>query len=279
MSNAVREMYDRGAAELKKSGIEDAEFDALQLCLSAVGIDRTDFLLNPAREVSEAAVRRFDNLIAERADGRPLQYIIGEQSFFGRSFFVGEGVLIPRPETEQLADICIQKIKKNGCKTVFDLCAGTGCIGITVACECPQTDVYLFELFDGAFGFLEKNAALCSDGRVHLIRCDVLGGMPDGLPVPDVIISNPPYIKSGDIPALQSEVRCEPRTALDGGGSGLVFFGAIARKWLPFLKNGGFAAVECGEGQCGAIAELFSVHGKTETINDFYGVDRFVTVG
>ncbi len=271
-------MYNRGAAELVKHGIEDAEFDSLQLCLTAAGIDRTEFLLSPDKKVSEAEALRFDNMIAERACRRPLQYIIGEQSFFGRSFSVGEGVLIPRPETEQLVDFCIEKIKKNGYKTVFDLCAGTGCIGITVACECPQTEVYLFELFDGAFGFLKKNAALCDDGRVHLIRCDVLGGMPDGLPAPDVIISNPPYIKSGDISVLQSEVRCEPSTALDGGVSGLVFYGTIARKWLPFLKNGGFAAVECGEGQCGAIAELFSVHGKTEIINDFYGADRFVTV-
>ncbi len=271
-------MYERGAAELKKAGTEDAEFDALHLCLTAVGISRTEFLLNSGRTVSEDEARRFYKMISEREDGRPLQYIIGEQSFFGRSFAVGEGVLIPRPETEQLADICIGTAAKNGYKTVFDLCAGTGCIGITVACECPQTDVYLFELFDGAFEFLEKNSVMCGDGRVHPIRCDVLDGMPDGIPAPDMIVSNPPYIMSGDIPALQKEVLREPHSALDGGAGGLVFYEAIAEKWLPHLKDGGFAAVECGEGQSDAVSELFSRYGKAEKTKDFYGADRFVTV-
>lgn len=278
MNDTVRAMYERGAAELKKNGTQDAGFDALHLCLTAVGIDRTEFLLKPDRAVSDNEAQRFFEMISERANGRPLQYIIGEQSFFGRSFSVGEGVLIPRPETEQLAEICVETVKRSGSKTVFDLCAGTGCIGITVACECPQTDVYLFELFDGAFKYLEKNSAICSGGRLHLVRCDVLDGVPDGVPAPDMIVSNPPYIMSGDIPSLQKEVLCEPRSALDGGNDGLVFYEAIAQKWIPYMTPGGFAAAECGEGQSDAVLRMFSRYGNAEKINDFYGVDRFVAV-
>lgn len=278
LNKTVRELVVSGCDALKNAGIENSDFEALEICLSCTGIDKTSFLLFPEIEASEEEIKRFNDMISERIGGRPLQYILGEWSFFGRSFAVGEGVLIPRPETEQLADMCISEIKKRGFKTVFDLCAGSGCIGITIALECPSTEVWLFELFDGAFDFLKKNADYYQNGRIHTVRCDVLRGATEKLPVPELIVSNPPYIPTRELESLQSEVRREPVTALDGGENGLVFYGAVADKWLPLLRDGGFAAVEAGEGQSDEIANMFTPYGATNRVSDFYGVRRFVTL-
>lgn len=278
MNDTVRTLFESGRHLLRNANVTDADFDAFSICAGVTGIDRTEFLLNPEREVSENEKTRIEKMLNERASGRPLQYVLGEWTFFGRNFAVGEGVLIPRPETEQLVDLCIGEIKKNNFKTVFDLCAGTGCIGITAACECPDTSVYLFELYDEAFSFLENNVSLCPDGRVCAVRRDIFSGVPDGFPAADIIVSNPPYIPNEEMKSLQSEVRREPATALCGGEDGLIFYRAVAEKWISALRVGGVLAVECGEHQSQKIAKMFDEYGIVETVTDFYGVDRFVVL-
>ena len=276
MNNSVREMCEYGTEILLRAGIDNARNEAAEMCMSVLKIDRTALLLYPERPVSAGQNELFSSMLSRRISGEPLQYVLGEWSFFGRRFSVGEGVLIPRPETEQLVDICTEKIKQSGAKIVFDLCAGSGCIGITVAAECPDTEVYLFELYDGAFEYLKKNAAAYKNTKTHLVKCDILKGIPEGLPVPDAIISNPPYIPAGEIAGLQKEVLREPSSALDGGVNGLDFYFAIAEKWIPLISAGGFAAVECGEGQAERISEIFSAYGKSKPVSDFYGAQRFV---
>jgi len=273
----LRELARDGAAFLRERGIADAAFDARQLLARLLSLDGTAFLLNGGSPVGEAEAAAYRALLERRAAGEPLQYLLGEWDFCGGTFLVGPGVLIPRPETEQLAETCMEAVVSRGLKTVYDLCAGTGCIGLTVAKACPQAEVYLFELYDGAYAYLEKNASAFGLPNVRLVRADVLQGAPEGLPAPELIVSNPPYIRADEIPGLQKEVGFEPVTALDGGADGFIFYRAIAEQWLPLLSKGGFAAVECGEGQPETVTSLFSQSLACAAVKDLYGVPRFVT--
>lgn len=273
----LRELAREGGLFLTERGVADAAFDARQLLSHLLSLDGTAFLLKGGMPVSEAEAAAYRGLLERRAAGEPLQYLLGEWDFCGGTFFVGPGVLIPRPETEQLAETCIEAARARGLKTVYDLCAGTGCIGLTVAKACPQAVVYLFELYDGAYAYLEKNAAAFGLPNVRLVRADVLQSPPEGLPAPDLIASNPPYIRAEEIAGLQKEVGFEPVTALDGGGDGFVFYRAIAEQWLPLLQKGGFVAAECGEGQPETVARLFGQNLDCAVVNDLYGVPRFVT--
>ena len=277
MAPSLRGLARQGAAYLARGGVEDADFDARQLLLHCCGIDGTRFLTEGDRPADDAQVSAYQALLDRRAAGEPLQYILGQWDFYGSVFAVGPGVLIPRPETEQLTELCIERIGSGAYRTVYDLCAGTGCIGLSIAKACPQTQVYLFELHDAAFGYLRRNAEAMALPNAHLIQSDVLRGCPEGLPAPDLIVSNPPYIKAGEIAGLQREVGFEPATALDGGEDGYVFYRAIAERWLPLLNTNGFAAAECGEGQPETVSALFAPYLEARTLTDVFGITRFVT--
>ena len=272
----LRGLARYGAEHLSRHGVADADFDARQLLLHLFGIDGTRFLLDGDRPVGDTDAAAYDALLARRAAGEPLQYILGQWDFYGGTFFVGPGVLIPRPETEQLTELCIERLGDGNAKTVFDLCAGTGCIGLSIARACPRAEVYLFEWYDGAFGYLQKNADAFSLPNARLVKADVLRGCPEGIPAPDLIVSNPPYVRAGELEGLQREVGFEPATALDGGDDGYVFYRAVAERWLPLLKPNGFAAAECGEGQPETVAALFAPQLDCRTVTDLYGVARFV---
>ncbi len=274
----LHQLYKNGNSILAQADIENAEFDALQLLLYAFGIDHTAYLLNrdsPAEPANEAA---FYELIARRSANEPLQYILGSQLFLGNSFSVGEGVLIPRPETEDLVLLCISRIGKMPKPIVFDLCAGSGCIGISIARLCENADVYLFEKYSEALHFLNENVPADMGGRIHVVKADLFTFDVRELPAPDVIVSNPPYIPERSLGTLQQEVLREPMSALNGGADGLAFYREIAGRWMPLLKNGGFAAFECGEDQCGPIGDFMCRFGKIETFADRFGSKRFLAV-
>lgn len=258
--------------------IEDAEFDSLQLLLFCFNLNNTSFLLKKHETAVKQKVDEYFSLISSRASGDPLQYIIKDQIFLNKSYNVGEGVLIPRPETEELAVLCINEIKKRGYKIIFDLCAGSGCLGISIAEHCPDTTVYLFEKYDGAIKYLCTNIPKYLKNRVNFIKADIFNFDASSLPLPDLIVSNPPYIPSSEIHSLQKEVLREPITALDGGEDGLDFYRCIISRWLPIIKKGGFAAFECGENQTKRIADMFPSLLKSNIIRDIYRVERFITV-
>jgi release factor glutamine methyltransferase len=277
MPRTYKDLYNIGKEYLLSAGIEEAENDAFLLLLFACGISRTQYLLIADQPVPDISADTFFSVIHRRCEREPLQYITGSQVFLGKTYYVGPGVLIPRPETEELTDTVISHIKQSGRKQiVFDLCAGSGCIGISIAIHCPETTVYLFEKYDAAINHLKKYVTSDVEDRVHIINSDVLCGPENNTIHADVIVSNPPYIKASDMKALQSEVLREPSTALYGGNDGLDFYKAISQKWLPFLNPGGFAAFECGEDQSEDVCSLFSPFGTARTENDFYGLPRFV---
>ncbi len=279
----VFELYKFCESELEKNKKADAGTEARLILQKALGLERTQLILKRDELADVNAIAETQRIIEQRKKNIPLQYILGEWDFYGQTFKVGEGVLIPRPETEELCTDVIERLKKMQAPTVFDLCAGSGCIGITLKKQVVQANVYLVEYFDEALGFLNENRMSLSVARsVPAIKGDVLEGYEKFgfLPRPDVIVSNPPYIKKSELAFLQSEVRYEPSAALDGGEDGLVFYRAFAEKWLPFINDGGFIAVECGETQAEKIASLFSKHsGEITVLKDFNGIDRFVIAG
>ncbi len=279
----VIELYNYCKDELKAAGKDDFENEANLIVQNVLDIDKTMFLLNKDNFVDSTAISEVQSIIKKRKDSVPLQYIFGEWEFYGENYKVGEGVLVPRPETEELCSLVIEKLQKMKSPTVFDLCAGSGCIGITLKKQVKNADVYLVEYCDKAISYLNENRMKLGVARsVPAIKGNVLDGYDKFgfLPRPDVIVSNPPYVKSAELESLQPEVKNEPETALDGGEDGLDFYRALAEKWLPFINDGGFIAVECGEEQAEAIASMFSKFSEEiSIIKDFNGFDRFVIAG
>ena len=277
----VFELYKKCTARLEKDGIDDASLDARLLVECACGISHGEFLLKRDRQASDEEVSKAEIYTEKRLSGKPVQYITGKWEFLDMEFSVGEGVLIPRPETEELVMYAFEKIKNMKKPVVFDLCSGSGCIGLSIKNLCPDADVYMVEKSDEALRFLEKNRIDLGFGNnTVLVKGDILKGY-EGfafLPKPDVIISNPPYIKTAEIATLQKEVQNEPHMALDGGEDGYIFYRCLSEKWLPFINDGGFMAVECGEEQAVDIAAMFSENAaETEIINDFNGTERMVS--
>ncbi|MGN1443634.1 MAG: peptide chain release factor N(5)-glutamine methyltransferase [Acutalibacteraceae bacterium] len=258
---------------------DENENEARIILEEVLSLPYTDFLLSGEKTVDEAEQKRVSGILEDRLSGRPIQYILGKWDFFSNEFLVGEGVLIPRPETEQLCEYAIEKLKKMKNPVVYDLCAGSGCIGLTVKMNVPDSRVFLFEKSPDALFYLEKNRRKFGLERETVtIMGDILKGYEafSALPVPDVILSNPPYICTQDLETLQPEVKFEPSMALDAGKDGLIFYRAIAEKWLSKMKSG-FAVVECGEEQALKIGSIFSGYcTETEIIKDFNHIDRFV---
>ncbi len=228
------------------------------------------YLGDSADDIGEEYFR----LVKERKEGKPLSYITGKKEFFSRNFHVREGVLIPRPETENLVSAVLERLPKDAVQ-IADLCSGSGCIGITLALEsgCP---VDLYELSPEAIAISKENAeALGADVSVY--QKDILK---EELPKKyDVIVSNPPYIPVFDMQYLMTDVvDYEPEMALTDGGDGLVFYHRLAFLAEKFLTDGGILAVEIGINQHLLVADILKSLGKPEIISDYFGVERVVLV-
>lgn len=225
-------------------------------------------------ELSAEALASIESAVSRRVTGEPLQYIFGRWEFYGYPFYVGEGVLIPRPETELLVDIAAMRLG-NGC-TALDLCSGTGCIPVSIALK-TGAKCYAVELYDAAFSYLERNIAL-NAADVTAVKADACDGTLFGDMRFDLITSNPPYLTAAEMRSLMREVAFEPETALAGGGDGLYFYRRIIPAWSGRLADGGTLAVEIGETQGEAVSEIMRSAGlKPRIIKDYSGLDRVVT--
>lgn len=275
----LRDAYKK-AVDIISPRTTDAHFDAMCLVEKVFGLDRTQYYLKSDEKVSD---EKYDELISyatRRASGEPLQYILGQWEFMGRSFLVGEGVLIPRPETEMLVEAAIDFIKDIERPVIFDLCSGSGCIGISVAAENPKCTVYLLEKSDEAITYLKKNIELNMVKNVFLVQGDIFTDYHKFSDLkPNLILSNPPYIESDTVSSLQDEVLREPVMALDGGADGLDFYRAISSYWISLLNDDGAVIVECGENQGEKICEIFKENPHIETASyflDYCENDRMV---
>ncbi len=273
-------IYREAIKQLNEAGTESPEFDAQQLVQYCFGYNKTGLLMNSGVQIDDVRQSHFFDCVKRRCKKEPLQYIIGMWDFYKYSFKVGEGVLIPRPETELLVEFAVEKIKKYGFKTVFDLCCGSGCIGLSVAKMCPEVTVYSLDISDTALEYTRKNKELLVCDNVKVIKADISESTSFiGLPRPDIILSNPPYICSGEIPTLQAEVQFEPQIALDGGEDGLMFYRSLSEIWYPLINRGGYIAMECGEAQANDILTMFLTKAeKGKLIKDSQGIDRVVII-
>ncbi len=256
-------------------GVPDAAFDADRLVEAALGLTRTEMILSADKDVPAEAEEMADLLSRRRINGEPLQYILGKWEFYGLPFYVGEGVLIPRADTEVLVDEALEWLKDRAGSRVIDLCSGSGCIAVSVAKNAPNATVTAVELYEPAFSFLKRNVEL-NAAEVHIVKADILQ-KPDNIGELDIILTNPPYIETEVIGTLSREVQKEPKTALDGGVDGLLFYRAIKENWIPLLSDDGCIMAEIGEEQAEAVTALFTEAGLTcRTVRDLNGNDRVI---
>lgn len=262
---------------------ENAAFDATCILEDIGQIGRGNLLLSKDIILSRNRAEAVLNAAKRRSEGYPLQYLLGSWDFLGLTLSLGEGVLIPRPETELLCEEVAKRIKEltNFDKiSLYDLCAGTGCVGLGIASLLPNTPIRIteIELSDTAFLYLEKNIKTYEPQRAHAIKADVLNEAMHFREFIDVLVSNPPYIPTADLPLLQTEVQSEPMMALDGDTDGLLFYRTIASQWIPKVSSGGIVAVEIGIGQSVDVVSLFTAAGlsQVEILTDFAGIDRVI---
>ncbi len=267
----------RGAVEsLSARGIEEARFEAECLLQKAADIDRLRLLTEPQHPVDEHGLAAFSELLKRRISGEPLQYILGEWEFYGLPFRVGDGVLIPRQDTETLVELALEYSPQN--KLCADLCAGSGCVGISLAKQSGCT-VHSYELSEKAFSYLRQNVELNAvSDKVKPIFADVLSEETlNAAPMYDIIVSNPPYLTARDMSELQTEVAHEPEMALYGGEDGLDFYRSMMALWTNRLKQGGLFAVEIGITQEDDVMRIFRENGlEADCRKDMCGVYRVV---
>ena len=268
----LSEAYNYGVYFLSANGVDEADFKSLCLCCHCAGIKNNEYEIHKNEDL--IIMKKFADMLWQIKSGEPLQYVIGRWDFYESEFHVGRGVLIPRPETEELTELVIDNAKRFCSPVVFDLCSGSGCIGISIAKALPSSTVYCVEKSEEALQYLLKNAESISN--VKVVNSDI--NYPSDIKNADIIVSNPPYIKSSDLSVLQNEVQFEPSMALDGGADGLDFYRIIAEKWNSNLKENGMLFLEIGEDQGEAVYEILEKQGfkEIEVIKDMYGNNRMV---
>ena len=287
----IMEAWRGGAARLREAGIGEEDANAELLLLHVLGIGKAELLRDLREPFPAAKLEEWERLIARKAAGEPVQYILGRQSFYGRWFEVTPAVLIPRPETELLVEAVLAAADGWAAGvpvTALDVGTGRGAIAVTLAAERPAWRVFASDLSEDALAVARGNArAIGADERVAFVRGDLLapfvaggGGFGEAGLAVDILVSNPPYIPSADLPGLQREVRDhEPRLALDGGPDGLAPYRRMAEqlRGLPRLPR--LVAWEVGAGQADDAAALLRAAAEWERIwfvKDYAGIDRHV---
>ncbi len=266
----LKDAYNYGVYFLSGNGVDEAEFKSLCLVCHLDSIKNSEFYQHFDDEIN---MNKFADLLWRVKNKEPLQYVIGKWDFYESEFYVGPGVLIPRPETEELCEKAVDYVKKLGSCVVYDLCAGSGCIGISIAKKCKNAFVFLIEKSSDAMPYLLKNSKETDNAKV--ICGDIF--LPCVIKNADVIVSNPPYVKSDDMKELCDEVKLEPETALDGGSDGLDFYRAINDLWADKLNPNGRLFLEIGSDQGKRISAVLTNFKDIIVSKDIYGNDRVVT--
>lgn len=257
--------------------------DARLLLSHVLDVDKSYLYLNLDREISGDILERFYQLVEERAKGYPLQYILKSQEFMGLDFHVEEGVLVPRPDTEILVEKIIEMAKEvygdKGCR-ILELGTGSGAIAVSLAHYIESAKVYSVDIDETPVRVAAENAEKHGVGdRTYFLHGDLFKPLEDLDEIKfDIIVSNPPYIKSEEIDTLQLEVSTfEPRLALDGGEDGLRFYRKIALEGAKHLKPGGILAFEIGYDQREDVTSLMAENYRNiEVLKDYGGNDRVV---
>lgn len=290
MSLAVKEILNLGCRQLSESGIADAAIDCKILYCYLMNITNTQLILEYQKILPDSLCDEYFKLLDRRSSGVPLQHITGVQDFMGLEFMVNEHVLIPRQDTETLVEDAIDVIKHNALRgeqlsikpkkeyEVLDLCCGSGAIGVSLAALCDNVKVTCSDLSQDAIDVAKKNASkLAASKKINFANGNLLMPFKGRFKNKkfDLIISNPPYIKTSVIPTLQKEVRDhEPMMALDGGVSGLDFYKSIIGDAADCLKKEGVLMFEIGHDQKEDVCALLEEAGRFENITGLQDLAR-----
>ena len=262
-----------GAKMLAQAGIDEAELDARYILEYITGLNSAQYFINSEDIIEKDKAEEFFRLIERRSKRIPLSYVIGTRDFFGLTFKVDENVLIPEQETELLVE---EVIKHSEGKSVLDMCTGSGCIAISIALFGKPSKVAASDISEKALEVARENAKSIKAGEISFIQGDMFENVTDKF---DIIVSNPPYIETGEIDELMPEVRDYiPRLALDGDIDGLKFYRIISKEAVKKLNKNGRIFYEIGYNQSRAVASILLENGFTDVkiMKDYSGLDRIV---
>lgn len=273
----IFEAYNSVKQKLQAAGIEDYVFEAKQIIKHITGLSATQILTQYNNKLSLFQENNLTALLRQREIRYPLQYIFGEWDFYGRPFYVGPGVLVPRADTETLIEAVLENLKEKETPEILDLCAGSGCIGITLAKEKENSKVLMVEKFDEAIRYAKRNIERNSAFNAEVEKGDIFESAFSDRKY-DIIVSNPPYIPQTEMDEISPETKFEPETALLAEDEGMQFYKAITENYKNSLKENGVIAFEVGINQSERVAELLKAQGfKNVTVKkDLNSIDRVV---
>ena len=280
MATTYNNLYLDIRRRLRGADVGDPSLEARELVCFATGKTREELLRDGNLYASPELEQQTWALVDRHLAGEPVAYLIGEWEFFGLPLDISPDVLIPRPDTEVLADQAIAYCRTLGECRVLDLCAGSGCVGLAVAANVPNARAVLGDLSEGALKICRQNIRRNGlTGRVISMQVDALSKPSPNLGEFQCIVCNPPYIPHGDIAGLDVSVRdYEPHLALDGGEDGLEFYCAITQLWRDALTPGGRIYFEVGVGQADMVLRIMRAvgFGDIQIVKDLHGIPRVV---
>ena len=280
-------LLKNGQKILEQSGFREAGLDAWLLLEYITGKSRAYYFAHGDEGVTEETACRYQELIRKRAEHIPLQHLTHQAFFMGYEFYVNEDVLVPRQDTETLMEAALELLKGNKAPRILDMCTGSGCIITSLMLEVPEASGTGVDLSEKALEVAIRNAReLGTADRTKFVKSDLFSAEyfskkdnAEKVTGYDMLISNPPYIPSGEIEGLMEEVRLhDPRMALDGMEDGLYFYREITRQAMDHIRPGGWLLYEIGCEQGKDVKELLEKEGfiKTEIRQDLCGLDRVV---
>lgn len=266
------ELFDKCVDAFEDNNMDNIYFEVKWIFHKVFGKEDNE------KEVTDEEKQKIECIVKKRIEGHPLQYLLEEWEFYGMRIKVGEGVLIPRQDTETLVDVIIRKMKERKGLILADLCSGSGCIALALEKYLDCKEVYCVEKSEKAVEYLKENAGY-HNSKAKIINADVLEKETIELvPDVDILVCNPPYLTEKDMKELQKEVRFEPETALFGGVDGLDFYRGITRIWKDKIREKGLIVFEVGIGQEDEVMRILIQHGfvNVRCKADLCGVNRCV---
>lgn len=274
----VKDAIEWGREVLVKADKETYIVDAEWLLADILKCGKLDLMVRQSEKLEDEVIKIYKSYLERRTKGEPVQYILEHHTFYGYNFYIDKNVLIPRFETEELAEKAIEIIRENRFSRVMDLCSGSGCIGITLLKELPLVTCTFVDVSANAMDIVKINSEkLKVADRSEFIQSDLFSNIKSDRY--ELIVSNPPYIVSNMIDTLDEEVmNAEPQLALDGGKDGLEFYKRICKEAKQYLVKGGYLVFEIGYDQRYSVTQLMEQNGYKDihSYKDLYGCDRML---
>ncbi len=269
----IEEVLQKATIKLKDNNIEEARSKARRLLAFTLEMSKEQIIMHNKEELTIEQENSYNEYVARIIIGEPIQYIIGKQEFMGIDFKVNPSVLIPQPDTEILVERTIEILKHLKEPKVLDLCTGSGAIAVSIAKYVPNSIIFASDISKQALEIARQND---NENKVNFVHSNLFENIDGEF---NVIVSNPPYIKTSEIQKLSKEVQNEPLLALDGGQDGLLFYREIIKQAHKYLEEQGYLCIEIGEDQKEQVITLInncSYYKNIQAFKDLSGHDRVI---